>query len=250
VSKILEYLDFQSVQNQYEYQDETSFFPPTLETESCFSRHLLVNRFLQTKMPKFLYWSIEADPNVLMDPFCMETICYWTDSLNESNKENKEAIKKLLLNIGIALSKPRNLSKSFHYETGYVHYLSEKTEPYISFEVHPPRRCFRLVESFERVVSKIKQIEILGMDLKVELENKYSLVDLNVNFSDKNHVAAQVISRTHNNLQKNKNDKSDLFLTPHIAEEIYKDAKVFCRGLKYIVDTFQIVDYWSPDKKR
>ena len=250
MNKILQYLTFESLQNKYEYEDNSTFFPPTLETDSCFSRHLLVNRFIHTRMPKFLFWSIEADFNTLMDPFFIETINYWTKSYTELSGDRKNIVKTLLENVGIALSKPRNLNNCFHYDTGYVHFVKGDTDSYISFEVHPPRRCFRLIESFEKIVNKINQIEILGGDLKIELEKKYLLDDLNINFSDKNHIAAQVISKIHNRLPKNKHDLSDLFLTPHIAEEIYKDAKVFCSNLEYIVDTFQIVDYWSPDKKR
>ena len=90
----------------------------------------------------------------------------------------------------------------------------------------------------------------MGLDLKLELEAKYKVKDLNVNFSEPSNIAAQVMSINHNDLKKNINDKTNLFLTPYIAEEIYKDAKQFTLGLEYIVDTFQVVDYWSPDKKR
>ena len=73
----LEYRTFESLQNSYDYQDNSAFFPPALDNENCFSRHLLVNKFLNTKEPKFLFWSIEADSNVIMDPFCVETVNYW-----------------------------------------------------------------------------------------------------------------------------------------------------------------------------
>ena len=64
-------------------------------------------------------------------------------------------------------------------------------------------------------------------------------------------VSGSTIFKENNgDLKKNINDKTNLFLTPYIAEEIYKDAKQFTLGLEYIVDTFQVVDYWSPDKKR
>ena len=102
----------------------------------------------------------------------------------------------------------------------------------------------------EKIVSKIEKIKILGGDLRLELEGKYSISDLNTWFSNYNNIAAQVISKIHNMLPKNKNDKTDIFLTPFIAEEIYKDAKAYCLNLEYIVDTLQVVDYWSPDKKR
>ncbi|MBT3475499.1 hypothetical protein HN460_01005 [bacterium] len=250
MTKILEYRSFESLQNKYKYQDNFSFFPPTLETGTCFSRHLLVNRFLITKKPKYLFWSIEADPNVIMDPFCVETVNWWRSLLVKSNKViDSEILSQLLRNIGIALSRYRDLSNSFHYDSGFVHkYIKE--DSYFSFEVHPPRRCFRLVENFEKIIRKIEQVKILGGDLKLELETKYSISDLNTGFSNYESIAAQVISKTHNMLPKNKNDKTDIFLTPFIAEEIYKDAKVFCFRLEYIVDTFQIVDYWSPEKKR
>ena len=128
--------------------------------------------------------------------------------------------------------------------------ITEKRILIFSFETHPPRRCFRLIENFEKIVSKIEKIKILGGDLRLELESKYSISDLNTGFSNYNNIAAQVISKIHNMLPKNKNDKTDIFLTPFIAEEIYKDAKAYCLNLEYIVDTFQVVDYWSPDKKR
>ena len=251
VVEILEYRTFESLQNKYKFQDNTTFFPPSLNTDKCFSRHLLVNRFLNTKNPKFLFWSIEKDSNVLMDSFCMETINYWRGLLIESNsREDKEILAQLLVNIGIALGEYKNSSKFFHYESGFVHCSKENQKAFVSFEVHPPRRCFRLVENFERIVRKIKQVEILGADMKSELTNKYSIDDLNIDFSDHIHIAAQVISKVHNKIPKNRHDTFDLFLTPFLAEEIYKDAKIFCEGLSYIVDTFQTVDYWSPDKKR
>jgi hypothetical protein len=185
-----------------------------------------------------------------MDPFCVETVNWWRSLLVKSNKViDSEILSQLLRNIGIALSRYRDLSNSFHYDSGFVHkYIKE--DSYFSFEVHPPRRCFRLVENFEKIIRKIEQVKILGGDLKLELETKYSISDLNTGFSNYESIAAQVISKTHNMLPKNKNDKTDIFLTPFIAEEIYKDAKVFCFRLEYIVDTFQIVDYWSPEKKR
>ena len=246
----LEYRTFESLQNSYDYQDNSAFFPPALDNENCFSRHLLVNKFLNTKKPKFLFWSIEADSNVMMDPFCVETVNYWKSMLLDSIDESKrEIIETLLKNIGLGLSRQRKLTDSYHYDSGLVNNFDGENS-YISFEVHPPRRCFRLVENFEKIVNKINQIKILGLDLKLELEAKYKVKDLNVNFSEPSNIAAQVMSINHNDLKKNINDKTNLFLTPYIAEEIYKDAKQFTSGLEYIVDTFQVVDYWSPDKKR
>ena len=250
MAKILEYRSFESFQSSYEHQENSNFFPPSLEIGPCFSRHLLVNRFLITKKPKYLFWSIESDSNVMMDPFCTETLNWWRNLLIESNKTiDKEILSQLLKNIGLALSRHRDLSNSFHYDSGFVHNY-RKEDSYFSFETHPPRRCFRLIENFEKIVSKIEKIKILGGDLRLELESKYSISDLNTGFSNYNNIAAQVISKIHNMLPKNKNDKTDIFLTPFIAEEIYKDAKVYCLNLEYIVDTFQVVDYWSPDKKR
>jgi len=46
---------------------------------------LLVNRFLITKKPKYLFWSIEADSNVMMDPFCAETLNWWRNLLRLSD---------------------------------------------------------------------------------------------------------------------------------------------------------------------
>jgi hypothetical protein len=250
MGKLLEYRSFESLQNAYDYQEETSFFAETLNGAHCFSRHLLVNRFLNTKKPKFLFWSIEADSNVITDPFCVETINHWRNLLSVTKDDShKIVLSTLLKNVGLALSRNRNLSNSYHYDSGFVNNYNDK-DSYISFEVHPPRRCFRLVENFEKIINKINQIKILGLDLKIELEAKYQVKDLNVNFSDSTNISAQVISKAFNNTKKNSNDKTDLFLTPFIAEAIYKDAKTFTLGLEYIVDTFQIVDYWSPDKKR
>ena len=52
----------------------------------------------------------------------------------------------------------------------------------------------------------------------------------------------------HNRIKKVENDK--LILTPEIAYAIYEESKIFVENLQYIVDTFRIVDYWDPDKKR
>ena len=74
-----------------------------------------INRFLNTKNPKFLFWSIEKDSNVLMDPFCVEPINYWRGLLIESNsREDKEILAQLLVNIGIALGEYKNSSKSMN----------------------------------------------------------------------------------------------------------------------------------------
>ena len=136
MGETLEYLNFESFQNKYEHENNSSFFPKTLDTNHCFSRHLLVNKYLKTKKPKFLYWAIEADPNVLVDPFCVETINHWTDLLSE-DKTQKDTIQKLLINIGNALSKRRSLINCFHYDLGYVHFVKE-TISYISFGNVPP----------------------------------------------------------------------------------------------------------------
>ena len=63
-------------------------------------------------------------------------------------------------------------------------------------------------------------------------------------------IASQIISELHNKIPKNKTDKTELILTPFLAEKIYSDAVSFTEGLEYIVDTYRIVDYWDPDKKR
>ena len=89
----------------------------------------------------------------------------------------------LLKNIGLGLSRQRKPTDSYHYDSGLVNNFDGENS-YISFEVHPPRRCFRLVENFEKIVNKINQIKILGLDLKLELEAKYKVKDLNVNFSE------------------------------------------------------------------
>ncbi|MFL2630708.1 MAG: hypothetical protein ACJ0OP_03000 [Thermodesulfobacteriota bacterium] len=247
----LDYLDFDSIQNVYDYQDETNFFPPSLITDSCFSRHLLINKYLLTRKPKYLFWSIEFDSNSLMDPFLVETVNFWKELLiNSSNSEDKLKLLSHLKNIGLALSQSRDSNLSFHYDSGFVHYKGEKLHPLITFEVHPPRRCFRLIENFEEILASINKINLLKLDLESELVRKYNLERININFTNPLLIASQIISELHNKIPKNKTDKTELILTPFLAEKIYSDAVSFTEGLEYIVDTYRIVDYWDPDKKR
>ncbi|MBT4435356.1 hypothetical protein HOD02_03460, partial [bacterium] len=139
---------------------------------------------------------------------------------------------------------------SFHYDSGFVHYKGGKLHPLITFEVHPPRRCFRLIENFEEILSSINKINLLKLDLESELVRKYNLERININFTNPLLIASQIISELHNRIPKNKIDKTELILTPFLAEKIYSDAVSFTEGLEYIVDTYRIVDYWDPDKKR
>ena len=86
-----------------------------------------------------------------MDPFVVETINWWKINMIDSkNIEEKNMASILLKNIGIALSNSRDTSTDFHYDSGFVHSYKDKLSPVITFEVHPPRRCFRLIENFEK----------------------------------------------------------------------------------------------------
>ena len=87
-------------------------------------------------------------------------------------------------------------------------------------------------------------------DMESQIKNKYKIKDVNINFSNPLLIAAQIISQVHNGIKKNLNEENELYLSPPLAEEIYSDALRFTKNLNYIVDTFQEVDYWDPDKKR
>ena len=194
---------------------------------------------------------MEFDSNSLMDPFVVETINWWRDYMvNSGDKSKKSILSVLLNNIGIALSNPKNTNTDFHYNSGFVHCYRNKSEPLITFEVHPPRRCFVLLENFEEIISTINKIRLTKKDCQSALIRKYNVENVNLNFSDSTLIAAQVISQMHNAILKNEQETSDLFLTPFLAEKIYSDASTFRANLNYIVDTYRDVDYWDPDKKR
>ena len=82
----------------------------------------MINKYLSTKKPKYLFWCLEVDSNSLMDPFVVETINSWRDyMLNLGDKSKKSILSMLLNNVGVALSNPRNTSTNFHYDSGFVH---------------------------------------------------------------------------------------------------------------------------------
>ena len=141
-------------------------------------------------------------------------------------------------------------NKDYHYDTGFVHSYKNPENPIITFEVHPPRRCFRLIENFENIIKEIGIMQTKEKDMESQIKNKYKIKDININFSNPLLIAAQIISQVHNGIKKNLNEKNELYLSPPLAEEIYSDALRFTKNLNYIVDTFQEVDYWDPDKKR
>ena len=70
----INYISFENQQNKYDQGDNLAFFPETLNTPNCFSRHLLVNKYLITRSPKYLFWALEFDPNVLMDPYFVKQL--------------------------------------------------------------------------------------------------------------------------------------------------------------------------------
>ena len=53
-----------------------------------------------TKSPKYLFWALEFDTNVLMDPFFVETVNYWSILLNSNECDDKASLKSLLGNVG------------------------------------------------------------------------------------------------------------------------------------------------------
>ncbi len=186
-----------------------------------------------------------------MDPFVVETINWWKINMIDSkNIEEKNMASILLKNIGIALSNSRDTSTDFHYDSGFVHSYKDKLSPVITFEVHPPRRCFRLIENFEKIISTIKKLKLTNKDIELALTKKYHVENINLNFSNTTLIAAQIISQIHNKIPKNHRETSDLLLTPFLAEKIYSDANTFGFNLNYIVDTYRSVDYWDSDKKR
>ena len=134
------YIKFESQQNQYTDADKESFFSTNISFFKLFlATYILINKFLSTKKACYLFWAIERDTNVLMDPFVVETITYWTNLINES--QNDKNLFNNLNNVGKSLINTRNNSNFFHYDTGFVHSYNGETE-LITFEVHPPRRCF------------------------------------------------------------------------------------------------------------
>ena len=93
-------------------------------------------------------------------------------------------------------------------------------------------------------------MKLSNKDIQSRVSKKFKIKDINTNFSDPVLISAQIISQTHNKISKHINETDELFLTPFLAEKIYSDAVNFKTNLNYIVDTFQEVDYWDPDKKR
>ena len=97
----------------------------------------------------------------------------------------------------------------------------------------------------------INQIQILGGDLKLELESKFLIDDLNVDYSNKDNIAAQVISKLHNKLSKNKYDKSDTFVKSDTVrdDEIITNSLTLSGNLedliknKYIKNVFYNLSY-------
>ena len=211
----------------------------------------MINKYLETKKSKYLLWSIEFDSNTLMDPNVMESINWWRTIIDTSNKNRiTESALIMLNNIGIALLNFRDTSKDFHYDSGFVHSYRIPERPIITFEVHPPRRCFRLIENFEKLIEDVNVMKLSNKDIQSRVSKKFKIKDINTNFSDPVLISAQIISQTHNKISKHINETDELFLTPFLAEKIYSDAVNFKTNLNYIVDTFQEVDYWDPDKKR
>ena len=238
------YIPFDLQQNKYENGDNESFYPNTLD-KNCFSRHILINRYIVTKKPKYLFWALEHDPNVLMDPFFVETITYWVNQ--KLNNPRNNLLDSQLNNVGEALKNSRNNNNFFHYDSGYVHsYCGE--EPLITFEVHPPRRCYRIIDNFNLILNFIDKEIKDNSDLGLAVNKKFQIDISDIEIKDYNLIAAKIISSMHNRIKKVENDK--LILTPEIAYAIYEESKIFVENLQYIVDTFRIVDYWDPDKKR
>tara|TARA_Y100001960_G_scaffold274788_1_gene303955 strand:+ start:961 stop:1521 length:561 start_codon:yes stop_codon:yes gene_type:complete len=186
-----------------------------------------------------------------MDPFVVESVNWWKEISQTSKSNSTKTIALVMLqNIGIALSNSRDTTKDYHYDSGFVHSYKNPENPIITFEVHPPRRCFRLIENFENIIKEIGIMQTKEKDMESQIKNKYKIKDVNINFSNPLLIAAQIISQVHNGIKKNLNEKNELYLSPPLAEEIYSDALRFTKNLNYIVDTFQEVDYWDPDKKR
>ncbi len=239
------YIKFESQQNQYIDADKESFFPPTLVSSNCFSRHILINKFLSTKKACYLFWAIERDTNVLMDPFVVETITYWTNLINES--QNDKNLFNNLNNVGKSLINTRNNSNFFHYDTGFVHSYNGETE-LITFEVHPPRRCFRIIDNFNYIFNFLDDVLHSKKNAENLVKEKFQIDNFDLNPTDLKMTTANIISHLHNNIKKI--DSGNLKLSANIALNIYDQAKEFTNNLNYIVDTFRTVDYWDPDKKR
>ena len=183
-----------------------------------------------------------------MDPFFVETVNYWSILLNSNECDDKASLKCLLGNVGESLRNSRDNNLFYHYDSGFVHSIKNCNEPIITFEVHPPRRCFRVIDNFDSIIRFLEISVKTHADLKEEIMNKYQIPDVSIDFGDLKITAAVIISELHNRIPKK--DKLDLYLTPYLAYEIYKDAVEHSVNLNYIVDTFRIVDYWDPDKKR
>ena len=183
-----------------------------------------------------------------MDPFFVETVNYWSILLKSCETDDKASLKCLLGNVGESLRNSRDNNLFYHYDSGFVHSIKNSNEPIITFEVHPPRRCFRVIDNFNSIIRFLEISVKTHADLKEEIMNKYQIPDVSIDFGDLKITAAVIISELHNRIPKK--DKLDLYLTPFLAYEIYKDAVEHSVNLNYIVDTFRIVDYWDPDKKR
>ena len=205
----------------------------------------MINKFLSTKKPYYLFWAIERDTNVLMDPFAVETITYWTNLINES--QDNENLFNNLNNIGKSLTNSTNNSNFYHYDTGFVHSYDGKNE-LITFEVHPPRRCFRVIDNFNFILNFLNDALSSKNNVEKLIKKKFKLDNFDFNPADLKMTAAEIISRVHNNIKKI--DSGNLILSTNIALNIYNQAKEFTHNLNYIVDTFRTVDYWDPDKKR
>ena len=238
------YINFDSQQFVYEDGDNIDYFPPTLN-DDCFSRHLLINKYLSTKKPKYLFWSLERDINVLMDPFFVETITYWTN-LNINQSSNN--ITNLINNISASIKNSRNNQNYYHYDTGLVHSYVNNDSPIITFETHPPRRCSRVVDTFDQIKRELESNSDDLNNLKKIFEKNYGISNIKIQLEDIDLMAADLFLLIHDSLKKV--DPISIKITPRILLKIVDDARSFLKGLNYIIDTFRIVDYWDPDKKR
>ena len=100
----------------------------------------------------------------------------------------------------------------------------------ITFEVHPPRRCYRIIDNFNLILNFIDKEIKDNSDLGLAVNKKFQIDISDIEIKDHNLIAAKIISSMHNRIKKVENDK--LILTPEIAYAIYEESKIFVENLR------------------
>ena len=82
----------------------------------------------------------------------------------------------------------RNTSTDFHYDSGFVHCYRNESEPLITFEIHPPRRCFVLLEY---PVAQANQAFINRIERQSKLQKNLSAIKDTEAFKELEEMVAE-----------------------------------------------------------